>query len=245
MRILRKIKESAKRIPYVPYLYYKFLALTLRSGPAEVVFTDIFRGNKWGGKDSASGMGSDVGQTRVVVGALPIIFDSFNIRTVLDIPCGDFHWMQHADMAKVDYMGADIVADLIQNNTKHYEKESVHFRKLDIIKDALPCVDLIFCRDCLVHLSYENIFSALDNICNSDSIYLLTTTFTARRCNYDIATGQWRALNLELAPFGFPKPLRVINEECTESEGAYRDKSLGLWKVSDIRACLANRRHLA
>jgi hypothetical protein len=46
--------------------------------------------------------------------------------------------------------------------------------------------------------SVNDIFLALNNICESNSKYLLTTTFTERSCNADIATGQWRTLNLQI-----------------------------------------------
>jgi len=114
-------------------------------------------------------------------------------------------------------------------------KSGVWFRKLDLIRDRLPKVDLILCRDCLVHLCFADIVRALDNICDSRSGFLLTTTFTERRENHDIATGQWRFLNLEAAPFTLPRPLKVINEGCTEGEGVWGDKSLGLWRIADIR----------
>ena len=100
--------------------------------------------------------------------------------------------------------------------------------------DFLPHCDLIFCRDCLVHFSFEEIFAAIRNFYDSGAEYLLTTTFPNRLSNYDIQTGDWRPLNFQLAPFNFPAPLRVINEHCTEGNGKFADKSLGLWKISDI-----------
>jgi hypothetical protein len=41
-------------------------------------------------------------------------------------------------------------------------------------------------------------------------------------------------LNLQLPPFNFPAPLRLIEENCTEDGGKYADKSLGLWRLSDL-----------
>jgi hypothetical protein len=35
-------------------------------------------------------------------------------------------------------------------------------------------------------------------------------------------------------PFYFKKPILIINEECTENDGLYADKSLALWKLKDI-----------
>ena len=84
-------------------------------------------------------------------------------------------------------------------------------------------------------------FRALRNICDSGSTYLMTTSFPGRRKNEDIVTGQWRPLNLEVAPVAFPAPLRIVNEGCTEGDGAFRDKSLGLWRVDDVRARLVSQ----
>jgi hypothetical protein len=44
----------------------------------------------------------------------------------------------------------------------------------------------------------------------------------------------WRPLNLQAAPFHFPDPLALIDEKCTEDDGVYADKQLGLWSLSDI-----------
>jgi hypothetical protein len=52
--------------------------------------------------------------------------------------------------------------------------------------------------------------------------------------NQDIEDGDWRLLNLERAPFNFPKPLAVYNEGCDEQGSAYADKSLGLWRVENL-----------
>ena len=205
---------------------------------AEQIFTNIYNNNGFNGKESISGPGSDIYQTRIIIKEIPLLFKDYNISTMLDIPCGDFYWMKEIDLKDIEYIGADIVGELIKKNNKEYHKNNLQFKKLDLLKDSLPNVDLIFTRDCLVHLSFEDIFNALTNICNSNSKYLLSTTFTERTNNNDIKTGQWRTLNLEVEPFFLPKPIKIINEGCTENEGIYSDKSLGFWKISDIRKSL-------
>ena len=74
----------------------------------------------------------------------------------------------------------------------------------------------------------------IDNFMKSGSKYLLTTTFVNRTRNDDLGKGFWRTLNLEIAPFQFPMPIKILNEKCTEYGGAYSDKSLGLWVLKDI-----------
>jgi len=241
---MRYLKRILKQIPGVRSAYHfassRYQSLKLKGSTAQYIFSDIYRGNKWGGVDSVSGTGSDMFQTRVVRNGLPAVCRCFDVHAMLDIPCGDFHWMKHVDLDGIDYTGADIVADLILGNGQ-YEASKVHFCILNLIDDKLPKIDLVFCRDCLVHLSFRDTFRALHNICDSGSIYLLTTTFTSLPHNRDIATGQWRTLNLEAPPFSFPPPLKTINEQCTEGDGAFSDKSLGLWRVEDIGECL--RKH--
>jgi len=239
-----KPREIARKIPVIPFVYRALrdrYARYQQSKSMEDVFTKIYRSNAFGGKDSVSGAGSDVHQTRIIARELPALFHDLNISTLLDIPCGDFHWMKSVDLHNIDYTGADIVKEIIQTNKEKHARDGVRFRYLNLIKDKLPKVDLVFCRDCLVHFSFADIFLAMDNICSSQSEYLLTTTFTGRKDNIDIVTGQWGALNLELVPFALLKPLTIINEGCTYGGGAYEDKSLGLWKMADIRESLAKR----
>jgi hypothetical protein len=240
------LKEILKKIPVLPSIYRvlrnSYAAINLKAKNTEQVFTDIYRSNSWGGKDSVSGQGSDVYQTRILTKELSVVLRDYGVSTMLDIPCGDFHWMMNVDLIDTDYTGADIVNNLIEKNKVLYGKEGLRFKKLDIIKDKLPKADLVFCRDCLVHFSFEDIFHALDNLCTSQSKYFLTTTFTERTNNHDIATGQWRTINLELAPFILPKPIKIINEGCTEGAGAYSDKAVGLWRITDIRESLTRHR---
>ena len=102
------------------------------------------------------------------------VIDQYGIKTMLDIPCGDWFWMQHVDLSNVRYTGADIVEKIIQQN-QQYAGENIFFRYLDLLSDELPKNDLVFCRDCLVHFSYEDVGKALENLTRSGSKYLLTT----------------------------------------------------------------------
>lgn len=235
---MQTLKSFFKKLPVIPSIYralrHKYDRYQLSSRSSEDIFTEYYKNNAWGGKVSVSGRGSDFDQTKIIIDELPKLLRDFNISNILDIPCGDFHWMKSVNLNGIDYTGADIVEELILENTGKYANKHTKFRHLNLIGDTLPKVDLVFCRDCLVHLSFKDIFLALDNICSSQSEYLLTTTFIQAKENSDITTGQWRTLNLQLAPFFLPKPLRIVVEECPERNGVYRDKALALWRVSNI-----------
>ena len=206
----------------------------LTDNSIEERFNYIYRTNHWRGKKSISGQGSELSQTKTIRENLPEIFVNYKIQSMLDLPCGDFNWMETISLNLSSYIGGDIVQEIIDSNNRNYSNEIRSFVKLDITKDPLPKVDLIFCRDCFVHLSNDDILKAIENIKKSQAKLFMTTTFTACRSNEDIVTGDWRILNLLKKPFNFPKATLILNENCTEGDGTYADKSLGLWKINDL-----------
>ena len=162
---------------------------------------------------------------------LPIIIKEQNCSSLLDVPCGDFYWMKLVDL-NIVYIGGDIVATIIEKNQKQYSNQNRKFIKLDIVKDKLPGCDLLLCRDCLVHFSDQDVFKAIRNIKTSGIKFLLATTFFSRKNNINIPTGSWRPINLQLPPFNFPAPNKLVVEKCPVEK--YDDKSLGLWEITDL-----------
>lgn len=203
----------------------------LKAKSAKEIFTEIYRRNEWGDSDSVSGTGSNLKETQKIRAELPKLFRELEIRSLLDIPCGDFFWMRTVDLGEIRYMGADIVSDLVVANQEKYGGPLRKFLHLDLLTEDLPQVDLVLCRECFVHFSFEDIFKALRNIRRSGSTYLLMTHYPTRRLNVDIPTGLWRTLNFEISPFHFPPPKRIINEGSSAGRG---DKSLALWNISDL-----------
>jgi SAM-dependent methyltransferase len=196
-------------------------------------FTNTYYSRGFGGQESVSGPGSSLLQTQEIRKEIPKLINELKATSFLDAPCGDFNWMEEVQIDDVNYIGVDIVSEIIETNKVKYRSNNVEFLVMDIVKDDLPCVDIIFCRDCFVHLAFKEIFSSLKKIRASNSIYLLTTTFVELSENREIASG-WRPINLQMPPFNFPSAIKIINEKCTEQNGKYSDKSLGLWKIKDI-----------
>jgi hypothetical protein len=142
--------------------------------------------------------------------------------------------MDQVDLSGIEYFGGDIVPLIIEENQRLHSSESRRFMQLDLTRDVLPDADVLLCRDCLVHLSYANIRVVLANIARSNIRFVLMTSFPGRRDNYDVADGDWRALDLQAPPFSFPEPSLAIVERCEEEDGAYADKSLLAWHVNDL-----------
>jgi hypothetical protein len=199
----------------------------------EEIFTDIYQTNAWNGRESVSGVGSDSNQTVFLVKELSLLLKKLEIASMLDIPCGDFNWMKKVDFTG-QYIGADIVEPIIASNQDRYGSPHRKFEVLNIISDKLPKVDLILTRDCLVHLSNQQILKALANIKASGAKYLLATTYLwqSKEFNKNIKTGQWRRVNLHQEPFNLPYPEELIVEGNTWDDD--RDKSLGLWKLDNV-----------
>lgn len=198
-------------------------------------FSKIYRKNLFEGTVSRSGGGSDLVQTEEIRKWLPGLLESLNVNSFLDAPCGDFFWMREIDFGRVKYIGVDIVEELIDQNNKAYRNDKRDFVCRNLAEDPLPPSDLIFCRDCLVHLSYDDINKVLRNFKASGAKYLVTTTFTERPQNKDLLGNDvWRTLNLTITPFDFPPPIQILNEKCTEGDGAFGDKCLGVWELQSI-----------
>lgn len=194
-------------------------------------FTDIFRDRFWGEGESVSGPGSSLAATAAVRERLGAIVREFEVRSLLDAPCGDFNWLSHTDLDVERYVGVDIVSQLVHLNRKRHARAGREFLEADIVVDPLPAADLVLCRDCLVHLSFRDARRALRNFRRSGSRLLLATTFPGVRENRDVPTGGWRPINLERPPFSLGPPLRLVDEECREADGAATGKFLGLWAL--------------
>lgn len=205
-----------------------------REKSLEQVFTDIFRTGAWGSEESASGIGSTLEQTEVLRKVLPGLLRDLQADVIVDVPCGDWHWLRHVDLPVKQYIGLDVVPAIVASNTKLYGALDREFRVHDLTRQVPPRADLILCRDLLVHLADDEIRAALRNLKRSGSSWLLVTTFAKPRDHQNIVTGSWRPLNLEGPPWGFPPPDRLINENCTLDGGDWMDKSLGLWRLADL-----------
>ena len=63
------------------------------SSDFEGTFNKIAETNVWGSEDSVSGPGSERKYCRHISAALPGVCEKFEVKTLIDAPCGDLHWM--------------------------------------------------------------------------------------------------------------------------------------------------------
>jgi len=195
-------------------------------------FQRIHDTNLWGAAESVSGLGSEIDATATLRAELPPLLHRLQVASLLDAPCGDAGWIARADLA-MRVIGIDIVPDLIEDLRARAGQGEIagEYHLADITTDDLPRCDAVLCRDCLVHFSFANIARAVENFRRSGARLLITTTFPDWQVNRDCEDGDWRALNFEHAPFSWGAPVALINENCTEAGGGWRDKSLGVWPL--------------
>jgi hypothetical protein len=201
----------------------------LGSDNPKQVFTNIFRRNWWNNSESRSGWGAEMQRTVSIRAALPEFVRRHSIQSLLDAPCGDFHWMRHVHWPSgFRYIGADIVRDLIVENRGKYP--DTEFLELDVLRDPLPDVHAWLARDLMIHFPDEAVGIAINQFRRSPIRYLLATTYPNARQNADIRYGQVRHLNLCAPPFDLPPPCELLREDDDPDTG----RVIGVWRRSDI-----------
>jgi hypothetical protein len=169
---------------------------------------------------SVSGCGSQMdNSTKNIRETLYNFLKNNNIKSIADIPCGDFWWMRHIDLFDIKYIGGDIISQQIDKLKRNFPDKI--FKRIDIRLDKLPDVDLLFCRDCLFHFSNVDKKLAFDNFINSNIEYLLMSNHPESNNNLDISTGDFSHINWQISPWNFGKPIDVLydsNEEYDKKE---------------------------
>lgn len=196
------------------------------------VFESIYANNVWGNKESLSGPGSTVKVTEILRPRLEWLLRLLNIKSILDVPCGDMNYMQHIDLSGIHYLGADIVEELVnKNNEACKDRPNMRFQVLNVLEDPLPEAELIICRDLLVHFPNDAALQFLHKVKNSRSRYILMTHFMGdyaeKERNKEIKFGFWRPVSLTQAPFNWPHPFLSIPEK-------EQYKTLSLWRIEDF-----------
>jgi predicted O-methyltransferase YrrM/SAM-dependent methyltransferase len=122
---------------------------------AEAYFTSAYETGLWG-KD-ASGRGTS-GAGSIVQEALPFIqyiqnfLDTHQIQSIVDVGCGDWVLAREIQWGDSEYLGIDIVENLIRDNQKIYGSDKVRFLKQDVGITPMPAGDLLICKDVFIHL---------------------------------------------------------------------------------------------
>lgn len=167
------------------------------------VFGHIYDSDHWEG---GSGVGSAPDATQPYRDVLAEILAASDVRSVVDVGCGDWQLGSLVDWSGVDYLGLDVVPEVVARNAARFGKQGVRFSVLDGRQEALPAADLLLAKDVLQHWPSANVSAFLGKALARYRYCLITndveSVHWSGAVNQDIALGEWRTLDLEAAPFG-------------------------------------------
>ena len=187
-----------------------------KSSLRKTVFTSIFKSKHWAHGDmpdeyiSVSGHGSNINseQSNNLIYSLVEFIKKNNINSILDMPCGDFLWMNKLlkQIEIRNYLGLDIVEEIIDQNIKLYENEHIKFKSCDIVDfETSEDFDLVLMRDFFIHTNNEDIKRILMNIKKMNIKYFAFENYSVSK-NVDVVPGKHRKINLKLDPFNLMEP---------------------------------------
>ncbi len=236
-----RVMQFLKSYYILLFLPFFFVTIYCSNKPLEKVFTDIFKSNVWAYEsETVSGVGASLHYTENMRKELSALIKKYNIKTILDMGCGDFNWMKHVISDDITYIGMDVVKEIIENNSAKYATHTISFIHDEVSTAQLPRVDLIICRDIIPHLSYQWAMLLLKNIKQSGSKYVLLTTYgDEARENKNLTEQEIGVANypvtMQKLPFNLGEPLDLFNENCPYPYfGITPDKVLGLWDAEDL-----------
>jgi len=206
--------------------------MKLRRLPRGERFELIYQSDRWySNKESRSGSGSTLEATTSIRHQLPKALDQLGVQSVLDVGCGDFHWMSQVEHS-CKYHGVDISPSVIQLNIENFSSNRISFSVLDAVEGPIPKgFDLVLCREVLFHLSNHDSRKLIGNLLKSGAKYFAFTTDQSISANRDIESAEFRNVNMQIPPFNFPTPLRLI-----EDSGIRQSRAMGIWKCTDLIA---------
>tara|TARA_X000000368_G_scaffold253014_1_gene200020 strand:- start:1775 stop:2476 length:702 start_codon:yes stop_codon:yes gene_type:complete len=195
-------------------------------------FSYIYKSKYWkgSGDGSLSGAGSNENTTHNIKLELQNFFNQKKIQSILDIPCGDWKWMSTMNFQHVNYIGCDVVEEMIEDNSKLYESDNIKFIVKSLIDDDLPKADIIIVRDLLVHLDTSDILKCLANIKRNNFKYIAITNYpTLKSQHKDKLLGdKWRPINLSKEPFSLTDPDYNLDDTSTIQDHD-KEKYLSVW----------------
>lgn len=194
-----------KRLFIIALIHFSQFAQSQQS--LQDIFSQIYTHKLWGQNaegHGCSGSGSSLDTTVEYRMLIELILKVYDIKSVVDLGCGDWEFSRVIKWGTADYQGFDVVAHVIERNILKYSKSNVSFAILDATQQELPSADLLICKDVLQHLSNEDVEKIIKQfakfkycIITNDDIY----THSLTSDNQDIVRGDWRPIDITMPPF--------------------------------------------
>lgn len=193
----------------------------------EEAFTNIYENKIWGNNlnlhySGSSGGGSDVEYNiNSYVPFLKKVITDNNIKTVVDLGCGDFKCGKLIyDDLDIIYNGYDTYKKIVDYNTSQYPQPKYSFTHLDFCnnKESIVEGDLCILKDVIQHWPLDNIYTFLDYLVESKKFkyILICNCCNQNRDNTDIQTGDCRGLSCQYFPLKKYNAMKLFNYNTKE-----------------------------
>jgi SAM-dependent methyltransferase len=167
------------------------------------IFGHIYEQDHW---DGGSGVGSAPDATEPYRTVLAQMLPAADIRSVVDVGCGDWQLGSLVDWSAVEYLGLDVVPAVVERNRSRFAKPGVRFEQLDARLESPPAADLLLAKDVLQHWSNADAAAFLRTNLGRYRYCLITndveSTHWDGAVNHDVLLGEWRTMDVEAQPFG-------------------------------------------
>ena len=163
-------------------------------------FSAVYEQAAWTG---GSGPGSGEAETGIWRPFLQRYLAANDVRSVLDLGCGDWQSTRLVNWEGIAYHGIDVVPAVIEADRARYAAPPwITFRCADITTCPLPAADLVIVKEVLQHWPCADIAAFRKRL--SWRRALIVNDYDPVLGNPDIAAGGYRPLDLAAAPFNWP-----------------------------------------
>ncbi len=169
--------------------------------PLRDAFERIYEGKAWG---QGSGPGSSPANTIEYRAFISRFIEANSVRSVTDLGCGDWQFSRFLDWSGVEYLGLDVVPEIVERNRSYFGRPNLRFEVFASL-EALPGGDLLLSKEVLQHLPNSMIAEYLSAIRQKYRFALLTNSSEPTNLvNGDIQPGGFRPVRLQNPPFSAP-----------------------------------------
>jgi hypothetical protein len=193
----------------------------------EEIFTGVYENNIWGNNymteyKGSSGSGSHINYN--IHNYVPFLKNFIilnNIKTIVDLGCGDFRCgkMIYDDL-NISYTGYDVYKKVIDYNSTTHSLSKYSFIHLDFCnnKESIINGDMCILKDVIQHWSLENIYKFLDYLIEHKKFkyVLICNCCDQTKDNTDIEDGDWRKLSCDYFPLKKYNPIKLYKYNSKE-----------------------------
>lgn len=202
---IRFVAKEPLRLFFMKWLLFLIYLTPLAAETSvEETFTNVYKNCIWGVNENGEGFSGDGSR---VENAIPYMLflqnflKTHQIKSVVDVGCGDWTFSRYLEWNDAKYIGIDVVKSVIEKNTRQFASDQISFIHASGTTYDLPKADLLICKDVLQHLSNDEIFAFIHQIGKFKHCLITNDIDLNGPNNQDISTGGWRKIDLFSSPF--------------------------------------------